>query len=60
MGGIMQQESYQPDYGPSEYDLDFDFDVDFNFSDYLMIGLYFIFVLPVITLFSAAHSLFHT
>ncbi len=56
----MQRESCQPDYGPSEYDLDFNFDVDFGFTDYLIIGVYFVFVLPVLTLLSVTQSLFRT
>lgn len=55
---VMQQESYQPDYGPTEYDLDFNFDLDFSFSDYLIIGVYFVFILPILSLLSFAQSLF--
>jgi len=43
----MNKESYQPDYGPTEYDLDFTFELDFSMSDYLMIGAYFVFIVPV-------------
>ena len=54
----MQHESYQPDYGPTEYDIDFSFDLDFSFSEYLIIGVYFVFILPVLMLLSLVQSLF--
>ena len=54
----MPQESYQPDYGPIEYDLDFNFDLDFSVSDYLTIGVYFVLVLPVLTVLSLVQYLF--
>jgi len=54
----MQQEPYQPNYGPTEYDLDFNFDLDFSFSDYLLIGVYFVSILPVLTLLGLVQSLF--
>jgi len=56
----MKQKSYQPDYGPTEYDLDFNFELELSFSDYLLAGVYFIFVLPVLTLLRFVQSLFRT
>ena len=55
----MQQESHRPNYGPTEYDFDFNVDLDFSFSDYLMIGTYYIFVLPILALFDLAHYPFN-
>lgn len=54
----MKQDSYQPDYGPTEYDLDFNFDLELNFIDYLLVGVYFIIVLPVLTLLRFVQLLF--
>lgn len=59
-GVVMQHKTHQPDYGPTEYELDFNFDVDFSLSDYFLIGAYFVFVLPAITLLHAVQSLFRT
>ena len=55
----MQQEYHQPNYGPTEYDFDFTFELDFSFSDYLLLGVYFIFILPVLAMLSIAYTLFH-
>lgn len=55
----MPMESYQPDYGPTEYDLDFNFELDFSVSDYLIIGVYFVFILPVLTLLRLVQYLIH-
>lgn len=55
----MPMKSYQPDYGPAEYDLDFNFELDFSVSDYLIIGVYFVFILPVLTLLRLVQYLFH-
>lgn len=54
----MKQESYQPNYGSTEWDLDFNFELDFSFSDYMMIGVYLVLILPVLTLLSLVQSLF--
>lgn len=54
----MEEKISQPDYGPNEWDIDFSIDLDLNFSDYLLIGCYLIFVAPVLLLFQVAESIY--
>ena len=48
----------QPDYGPSDWDIDFDFDLDLSLSDYLFLGLYLIFAVPILFILEGMHFLF--
>ena len=54
----MKTQVSQPDYGPNEWDFDFSFDLDLSFSDYLFLGLYLIFIVPIAFISGLAHSLF--
>lgn len=42
----------QPDYGPSEWDIDFSFDLEMSLLDYLFVGMYLIFFIPLELLFT--------
>ena len=54
----MKTQVSQPDYGPKEWDFDFSFDLDLSFSDYLFLGLYLIFIVPIAFISGLAQSLF--
>ena len=48
----------QPDYGPSEYDFDFSFEFKLTFFDYILLGFYLLFAVPV-TLLVKLVQFFH-
>lgn len=54
----MKTKVNQPDYGPSEWDIDFDFDIDLSLSDYLFLGLYLIFAVPILFVLEGIQFLF--
>lgn len=54
----MNKSNHQPVYGPDEWDIDFSFDLDMSLSDYLLIGCYLIFVVPVSFLIKAVETVY--
>lgn len=58
VGVVMKMQVSQPDYGPEEWDFDFDFDLDLSVSDYLFLGFYLIFIIPIAFISGLAQSLF--
>lgn len=42
----------QPDYGPSEWDINFSFDLELSLLDYLFLGIYLLFFIPLQLLFA--------
>ncbi len=46
----MKKQITHPDYGPSEYNFDFTFEFKLTFFDYILMGVYVIFVVPVLLL----------
>lgn len=55
---IMKTKVNQPDYGPSDWDINSDFDLDLSLSDYLSLGLYLIFVVPILFVLESIQFLF--
>ena len=46
----MKKQILQPNYGPSEYDFDFSFEFKLTFFDYILLGFYVLFAVPVMLL----------
>ncbi len=46
----MKNHTSQPDYGPSQWDIDLSFDLDLSFSEYLLVAAYLLFFAPVLLL----------
>ena len=45
-----EKDTGKKNFDPSNYDFDFDFDLSLNAFDYLLLGFYSLFVLPLILL----------
>ena len=56
----MKKQVSQPDFGPSEWDIDFSFDLDLNLFDYFLVALYLVFIAPILFLFQLAQKLFRS
>lgn len=55
---VMQKTNQQPIYSPEEWDIDFSFDLELNFFEYLILGCYLIFVVPVTLLLKAVEFIY--
>lgn len=54
----MKKRISQPNYGPAEYEFDFSFDFELSFSDYILLGLYVLFAVPVMLLVQLIQSVY--
>ena len=54
----MKKQVSHPNYGPAEYDFDFSFDFELSFSEYILLGLYVLFALPVVLLVQLIHFIY--